>query len=94
MYPYVWMCVYVSSIYNRLAYSCMMVMAHGFNQVLHNASDMAQALKKLSVGQMGDYLTPPTFNTSFIGPAGPMLFDQNGDSMASYVYINLKETQV
>ena len=72
----------------------MMVMAHGFNQVLHNASDMAQALKKLSVGQMGDYLTPPTFNTSFIGPAGPMLFDQNGDSMASYVYINLKETQV
>ena len=72
----------------------MMVMAHGFNQALHNATDMAQALKKLSVGQMGDYLTPPTFNTSFIGPAGPMLFDQNGDSMASYVYVNLKESQV
>ncbi|KAI9272944.1 hypothetical protein BDA99DRAFT_280049 [Phascolomyces articulosus] len=64
----------------------MMVMAHGFNQVLHNTTDTEQALKKLSAGQMGNYLLPPTFNTSFVGPAGPMLFDQNGDSMAAYVY--------
>ncbi|KAI8145338.1 periplasmic binding protein-like I [Fennellomyces sp. T-0311] len=66
-----------------LAYSCMMVMAHGFNQVLNNSTEVPQALKKLSDGQLGSYLTPNTFNTSFVGPAGPMLFDQNGDSMAS-----------
>lgn len=69
-----------------LAYSCMMVMAHGFNRTIYNSSIAANSsteiLTKLALGQLGQYLTPSTFNTSFIGPEGPVIFDQNGD-MAS-----------
>ncbi|EPB88722.1 hypothetical protein HMPREF1544_04481 [Mucor circinelloides 1006PhL] len=66
-----------------LAYSCMMVMASGFNQTLYNtslqSSNKTELLQKLATGQLGQYLTPSTFNTSFVGPEGPVVFDQNGD---------------
>lgn len=65
----------------RLAYSCMMVMAYGFNQTINNSTDPSTALKSLASGKLGQYLKPTTFNTSFVGPAGPVLFDQNGDVM-------------
>lgn len=69
-----------------LAYSCMMVMAHGFNRTIYNSSihstNSTDTLAKLAAGQLGQYLTPSTFNTSFVGPEGPVIFDQNGD-MAS-----------
>lgn len=59
----------------------MMVMAYGFNQTINNATDTADARQRLAKGQMGDSLQPATFNTSFVGPNGPMMFDQNGDVM-------------
>lgn len=61
----------------------MMVMASGFNQTLYNtslqSSNKTELLQKLATGQLGQYLTPSTFNTSFVGPEGPVVFDQNGD---------------
>jgi hypothetical protein len=64
----------------------MMVMAHGFNRTIYNSSihstNSTDILTKLASGQLGQYLTPSTFNTSFVGPEGPVIFDQNGD-MAS-----------
>ncbi|KAI8376579.1 uncharacterized protein BYT42DRAFT_534211 [Radiomyces spectabilis] len=64
-----------------LAYSCMMVMAQGFNQVLRNASHPDRALDELAAGKLGEFMTPATFNTSFEGPTGPIVLDQNGDTM-------------
>lgn len=66
---------------DRAAYSCMMAMAHGFNQVIQNSTNTEQTVKKLAAGQLGQYMTPSTFNTSFVGPEGPVLFDENGDIM-------------
>lgn len=64
----------------------MMVMANGFNRTIYNSSihadNSTEILTKLAAGQLGQYLTPTTFNTSFVGPEGPVIFDQNGD-MAS-----------
>lgn len=61
----------------------MMVMASGFNQTIYNTSlqspNKTELLQKLATGQLGQYLTPSTFNTSFVGPEGPVVFDQNGD---------------
>jgi hypothetical protein len=69
-----------------LAYSCMMVMATGFNETIYNssiqASNKTEILKKLAAGQLGQYLTPSTFNTSFVGPEGPVVLDQKGDIMS------------
>ncbi|KAI9486341.1 MAG: periplasmic binding protein-like I [Benjaminiella poitrasii] len=66
-----------------LAYSCMMVMANGFKNAIYNSSaetaNTIDMLKKLASGQYGQYLTPSAFNDSFIGPEGPVVFDQNGD---------------
>ncbi|KAI9313078.1 hypothetical protein BX666DRAFT_731461 [Dichotomocladium elegans] len=63
------------------AYSCMMVMAQGFNRVISNSTNSTAGLETLSAGLMGDALTPETFNTSYVGPVGPMIFDVNGDVM-------------
>jgi hypothetical protein len=64
----------------------MMVMATGFNQTIYNssihASNKTEILQKLAAGQLGQYLTPSTFNTSFIGPEGPVVLDQKGDIMS------------
>ncbi|KAI7872294.1 7 transmembrane sweet-taste receptor of 3 GCPR-domain-containing protein [Spinellus fusiger] len=57
----------------------MMTMAQGFNNVINNSTNSTTALQKLSNGQLGQYLTPSAFNVSFVGPEGPVLFDQNGD---------------
>ncbi|CEP13767.1 hypothetical protein [Parasitella parasitica] len=66
-----------------MAYSCMMVMASGFNQTINNASmpfsSKSDALRKLASGQLGQYLLPSAFNTSYVGPEGPVVLDQNGD---------------
>ncbi|KAF7729898.1 hypothetical protein EC973_003632 [Apophysomyces ossiformis] len=70
------------------AYSCMMAMAHGFNHVIQNSTNTNSTMKKLAAGQLGEYMTPSTFNTSFVGPEGPVLFDENGDTMkGNPVYI-------
>lgn len=58
-----------------------MVMAYGFNQVINNSTNSTYTRQQLADGRMGEYLTPSTFNTSFVGPAGPMLLDQNGDTL-------------
>ena len=58
-------------------------MASGFNNTVYNSSlqssNKTEILQKLAAGQLGKYLTPSTFNTSFVGPEGPVVFDQNGD---------------
>lgn len=64
----------------------MMVMATGFKETIYNSSIRAknstEILTLLAAGQLGSHLTPSAFNTSFVGPEGPVIFDQNGD-MAS-----------
>ncbi|KAL4206055.1 periplasmic binding protein-like I [Rhizopus microsporus] len=66
-----------------MAYSCMMVMADGFNRTVSNSTgpstNITHMLEQLAAGQLGDYLSPSTFNTSFLGPVGPVILDQNGD---------------
>lgn len=66
-----------------MAYSCMMVMAEGFNQTIYNstihATNTTVILKSLASGELGEFLGPSTFNTSFLGPIGPVVLDQNGD---------------
>ncbi|ORX62314.1 periplasmic binding protein-like I [Hesseltinella vesiculosa] len=62
-----------------LAYSCMMVMAEGFNRVLGLLPNRTQALKSLVNNELREYLIPDAFNTGYVGPNGPMVFDTNGD---------------
>jgi hypothetical protein len=57
----------------------MMVMANGFNHTIYNGTNSTDTLMKLATGQLGSYLTPSSFNNSFVGPEGPIIFDQNGD---------------
>ncbi|CEG76884.1 hypothetical protein RMATCC62417_11717 [Rhizopus microsporus] len=61
----------------------MMVMADGFNRTVSNSTGLStnttRMLEQLAAGQLGDYLSPSTFNTSFLGPVGPVILDQNGD---------------
>ncbi|KAG0166385.1 hypothetical protein DFQ30_007244 [Apophysomyces sp. BC1015] len=64
-----------------LAYSCMMVMADGFRQAVSNYTNHTNALNQLALGELGHSLTPPAFNTGYVGPEGPMVFDSNGDLM-------------
>lgn len=74
-----------------MAYSCMMVMADGFNRTVSNSTGLSTnttfMLEQLAAGQLGDYLSPSTFNTSFLGPVGPVILDQNGDMATGYVAI-------
>jgi hypothetical protein len=64
----------------------MMVMASGFKHAIYNSSKSSNStndiIRKLAAGQLGSLLTPSAFNNSFVGPEGPVIFDQNGD-MAS-----------
>jgi hypothetical protein len=58
----------------------MMMMAMGFNNTIYNTTTpINQSLVDLATGRLGQYMTPLTFNTSFIGPQGPMQIDSNGD---------------
>ncbi|KAI8646977.1 hypothetical protein BD408DRAFT_439732 [Parasitella parasitica] len=70
-----------NSVYQSgLAYSCMMVMAHGFGQIIRDAVDANYTLQELALGQLLPRYTLSIFNdTGFTGPQGPALFDKNGD---------------
>lgn len=63
----------------RLAYSCMMVMAKGFGKLIQDSNNQTDQLLKLASGGLGDQLLPPIFNINYVGPEGPMVYDQNGD---------------
>lgn len=64
----------------RLAYSCMMVMARGFGQIVRDSIDTNLTLQELTSGQLLSRYTLSIFNdTGFTSPQGPALFDKNGD---------------
>lgn len=73
------------------AYSCMMVMAHGFaNAVRGNWT----ALHLLANGRLGAQLKPLSMNTNYVGPGGPMVFDENGDMVyANFILYNFQHGQ-
>ncbi|KAF9969956.1 hypothetical protein BGZ73_007480 [Actinomortierella ambigua] len=58
------------------AYSCLMVMAHGMSRAVKSNWT---ALHMLANGRLGSMLHPSDMNTGYIGPGGPMSFDENGD---------------
>ncbi|KAI8984560.1 periplasmic binding protein-like I [Mycotypha africana] len=62
-----------------LAYSCMMVMAEGFQKLVKDSTNQTDNLLKLAYGELGDKLVPSTFNVGYVGPEGPMIYDSNGD---------------
>ncbi|KAG0270377.1 hypothetical protein BGZ95_001701 [Linnemannia exigua] len=74
------------------AYSCMMVMAHGFaNAVKGNWT----ALHLLASGRLGHKMTPPDLNTNYTGPGGPMVFDDMGDVVyGNFILYNFQNGRV
>ncbi|KAI9300680.1 periplasmic binding protein-like I [Cunninghamella echinulata] len=62
-----------------LAYSCMMLLAGGFKKMTQQSTNYTKSLIELATGDLGQYMTPKTFNTGYIGPGGPMNLDDNGD---------------
>ncbi|SAM05514.1 hypothetical protein [Absidia glauca] len=68
--------------YEGLAYSCMMVMADGFQTILGTKSNHTDGLLQLAQGNLDADLLPPAFNTGYVGPEGPMRLDSNGDVMS------------
>lgn len=75
------------------AYSCMMVMAHGFANAVRGGN--WTSLRMLSNGRLGAQLKPLGMNTNYVGPGGPMLFDQNGDVVyANFILYNFQHGQV
>ncbi|CAO3634209.1 unnamed protein product [Mucor hiemalis] len=67
-----------------LAYSCLMVMAHGLGQLVKDSKDQNKTLYDLSIGQLpfeqGQDMISIFNSTGFVGPQGPILFDKNGDT--------------
>ncbi|RCH82206.1 hypothetical protein CU097_002060, partial [Rhizopus azygosporus] len=79
------------SYYEGLAYSCMMVMAKGFGKLIQDSNNQTDQLLKLASGSLGDQLLPPIFNINYVGPEGPMVYDQNGDlTTGNYLVYNLQ----
>ncbi|KAF8946717.1 hypothetical protein BGZ47_011543 [Haplosporangium gracile] len=74
------------------AYSCMMVMAHGFaNAVKGNWT----ALHLLAAGRLGHKLMPTDLNTNYTGPGGPMVFDDTGDVVyGNFILYNFQNGRV
>ncbi|KAG0330107.1 hypothetical protein BGZ99_007969 [Dissophora globulifera] len=74
------------------AYSCMMVLAHGFaNAVKGNWT----ALHLLAGGKLGEKLTPLDMNTNYTGPGGPMVFDEAGDVVyGNFILYNFQNGRV
>ncbi|KAF9156634.1 hypothetical protein BG015_003236 [Linnemannia schmuckeri] len=74
------------------AYSCMMVMAHGFaNAVKGNWT----ALHLLAAGRLGHKLMPTDLNTNYTGPGGPMVFDDQGDVVyGNFILYNFQNGRV
>jgi hypothetical protein len=54
-------------------------MAAGFNNIIKNSTNATSTLNQLAYRQLGTALSPSAFNTSFVGPGGPINLDQNGD---------------
>ncbi|KAF7721644.1 hypothetical protein EC973_004342 [Apophysomyces ossiformis] len=79
-----------------LAYSCLMAMSQGFIQALHNSTNTSTALQQLAAGKLGHYFIPEAFNSSYMGPVGPLIFDDSGDAMTGnfYVYNVINGVQV
>lgn len=68
----------------RLAYSCLMIMAHGLGRIVKDATDQNKTLTDLSMGQLpfeGDDMISIFNQTQFLSPQGPILLDKNGDTM-------------
>ncbi|KAF9435128.1 hypothetical protein BGZ76_006857 [Entomortierella beljakovae] len=74
------------------AYSCMMVLANGFaNAVKGNWT----ALHLLANGKLGSKLRPMDMNTGYIGPGGPMVFDDVGDAVyGNFILYNFQNGHV
>ncbi|KAI8644802.1 hypothetical protein BD408DRAFT_430233, partial [Parasitella parasitica] len=79
------------SSYEGLAYSCMMIMAEGFGKLINDSPNKTEELFKLSTGQLGEEMLPSAFNTGYVGPEGPMVYDSNGDlTTGNYLVYNLQ----
>lgn len=67
----------------------MMVMAHGFGQLVRDSVDSNCTLQELTSGQLMSRYSLALFNdTGFTtGPQGPVLFDKNGDIETGYEVI-------
>ncbi|CAO3611813.1 unnamed protein product [Cunninghamella echinulata] len=84
--------VNVTSANEGLAYSCMMVMANGFKNILSSQSEQNDTLKRLAGGDLGSSMLPQAFNVSYVGPSGPMIYDSNGDlSISNFLIYNLQQ---
>ncbi|GAN11749.1 hypothetical protein MAM1_0884d11335, partial [Mucor ambiguus] len=70
-----------STYQSGLAYSCMMVMAHGFGRLVRDSIDSNYTLQELTSGHLVSRYSLSLFNdTGFTaGPQGPVLLDKNGD---------------
>ena len=64
-----------------LAYSCMMMMAEGFKNILTTSNNRSGQLAQLAAGNLDQDMQPAMFNVGYVGPNGPMLLDNNGDMM-------------
>jgi hypothetical protein len=65
--------------FSRYAYSCMMTLAQGFGNILRDATNASHTLNHMAYRQLGAELNPSVFNTTYVGPGGPIILDQNGD---------------
>ncbi|ORZ15701.1 7 transmembrane sweet-taste receptor of 3 GCPR-domain-containing protein [Absidia repens] len=69
----------------------MMAMAEGFHNIVKNSTNTTFTLNQLAYRQLGAELSPSAFNTSFVGPEGPINLDQNGDmSTGNYRIYNIQ----
>lgn len=74
------------------AYSCMMVMAHGFANAV---KDNTTALHLLAAGKLGDKLKPLDMNVNYTGPGGPMVFDEAGDVVyGNFILYNFQNGRI
>ncbi|KAI8075284.1 periplasmic binding protein-like I [Gongronella butleri] len=64
-----------------LAYSCMMMMAEGFKNIVIKSNNQSGQLSQLAAGNLDQDMQPAMFNVGYVGPNGPMLLDNNGDMM-------------
>ncbi|KAG0230352.1 hypothetical protein BGW42_001024 [Actinomortierella wolfii] len=74
------------------AYSCLMVMARGMARAVKGNWT---ALHMLANGRLGSVLHPGDMNTGYIGPGGPMAFDENGDVVyGNFILYNFQHGEV
>ncbi|KAL1916852.1 uncharacterized protein VTP21DRAFT_5556 [Calcarisporiella thermophila] len=74
-----------------LAYSCMMMMALGFNKAVQNSPNPDRTLRQITSLRLSDALTPPAFNTGYVGPGGPMVLNNEGDlTNGNFILFNMQ----